>query len=113
MSEANTKQTITVIFVEQAVLFELGEIYLTQGAKQVLQDFNVLPATLIARHVTGDWSNMDEEDKRANKNAVKHGDRVLSSYRLHKENDYDDMVKIWVITEWDRSATTILLPSEY
>ncbi len=65
------------------------------------------PVELLNRHVTGDWGDLEDEDKEENELSVKEGFRILSAYELETD------VKIWVITEWDRSATTILLPDEY
>jgi hypothetical protein len=62
---------------------------------------------LLQRHASGDWGDVCEEDRVANNDALQYGDRLLSSYAI-SEN-----IKIWVITEYDRSVTTILLPSEY
>ena len=66
---------------------------------------DLLPA-LLERHRTGDWGDVPEEDARENEVAVRYGFRVLSSYRVAGE-------RLWVITELDRSVTTLLLPSEY
>ena len=65
------------------------------------------PVELLLRHVTGDWGDLDDEDKKENELSVKEGFRILSAYSL------ETGVKVWVITEWDRSVTTILLPEEY
>ena len=97
-----------VVFVEAEPLFELGSIVTTTGAMRVLQDLDVSLIALVTRHISGDWSEMCEEDQETNKEAVKYGDRILSAYTLP-----DEQTKIWVITEWDRSVTTILLPEEY
>ena len=88
------------------MLFTLGQIVATPGALDTLVKLNVNPASLLARHANGDWSEMYDEDAEANRSAIEHGERILSSYVIQGE-------KVWVITEWDRSATTILLPSEY
>jgi len=61
----------------------------------------------LRRHLTGDWGDVDREDWAANDRAVQDGTRVLSAYAL------PDGTKIWIITEADRAATTILLPDEY
>ncbi len=61
----------------------------------------------LLRHLTGDWGELCEEDKQANEAALKYHLRILSAYHL------TDGTKIWLITEWDRSVTTILLPEEY
>ena len=65
------------------------------------------PIELLLRHVTGDWGDLDDEDKIENELSVKEGFRILSAYKL------ETGAKVWVITEWDRSVTTILLPTEY
>lgn len=59
------------------------------------------------RHVGGDWGELPSEDARANDAALKDGGRLLSSYPLGQG------VKVWIITEWDRSATTLLMPDDY
>jgi hypothetical protein len=97
-----------IVILEQPSLFDLGEVYATAGANQALQTLNVDPAVLLIRHVTGDWAELSEEDQQENKNAVENGGRVFSSYTLPP-----DKTKIWIITEYDRSATTLLLPDEY
>ena len=65
------------------------------------------PAEFLARHSVGDWGDLVEEDKRENELSLAKGFRLLSAYALGTG------VKIWIITERDRSATTILLPNEY
>lgn len=87
--------------------FPLGRTLATPGALETLETLGIEPSTLLDRHLACDWSDMDKEDQKSNREAVKNGSRVFSSYRLA------DDVKIWVITESDRSVTTILLPSEY
>lgn len=86
----------------------LGRLVATPGALEALADAGVSPTRLLARHVRGDWGELDEEDRRANDRALLEGTRLLSAYTLPRTNE-----KVWVITEWDRSSTTILLPSEY
>jgi hypothetical protein len=88
-------------------LFELGQLVGTPGALNVLEDAEQNPIELLIRHVTGDWGELDNEDKKENEFSVEQGFRVLSAYTL------DTGVKVWVITEADRSATTFLLPDEY
>ena len=89
-------------------LFSLGRVVATPGALEELETLCVTPVSLLDRHITGDWSDMDKEDQQANRQALKEGSRVFSSYKLPP-----DSTKIWVITESDRSSTTILLPEEY
>ena len=90
-------------------LFKLGQVVMTQGINQIIEPVSagrVIVMGLLNRHQAGDWGDLDSEDKTANDNAVHGKDRILSSYNLLG-------FKVWVITEWDRSVTTILLPSEY
>lgn len=88
-------------------LFSLGQVVATPGALQALQDAGQDAAVLLSRHITGDWGDLDEEDKQQNDFSVKQGLRILSAYTLNTD------VKIWLITEADRSVTTFLLPDEY
>ncbi len=88
-------------------LFTLGRVLGTPGAIKALDEAQISPIALLRRHTAGDWGELDEEDKELNSQAVKEGTRILSSYMLPAG------VKVWLITEWDRSATTFLLPSEY
>lgn len=89
------------------MLFKLGKLTITPGALDKLTENEVLLPTLIKRHAFGDWGDLDEHDKKQNQIAIRKGFRILSSYPLPKGG------KVWVITEADRSVTTILLPSEY
>jgi len=85
--------------------FSLGQIVATPNAFNTIPENEIKAA--LQRHVRGDWGNLDEEDKQANEDALCRGSRLLSSY-LTSQN-----VKFWIITEHDRSATTILLPEDY
>jgi hypothetical protein len=87
-------------------LFALGRTVATPGALVVMQGLGISPVSLLSRHQRGDWGELSEDDKAANDEAITNGDRIFSAYRF-------DTVKFWVITEADRSATTILLPEEY
>ena len=88
-------------------LFAFGQLVATPGALEALHDEGETALTYVARHVTGDWGDLTDEDKRANDRALKDCSRILSAYRTRKG------VRIWIITEADRSVTTVLLPSEY
>jgi hypothetical protein len=88
-------------------LFSVGQIVATPGALDALQKADVDPAFLLRRHLTGDWGDMDEHDRDVNDAAVQDGNRIMSAYVL------EPGVTIWIITERDRSATTLLLPDEY
>jgi hypothetical protein len=87
--------------------FSLGRVVATPGALRALEEADHSPFDFIARHQAGDWSELCEEDKRENEFSVRNGFRILSAYRTRNNN------KIWVITEADRSVTTLLLPDEY
>lgn len=87
-------------------LFPLGKTVATPAARDELSDLNYSPLDLLRRHMSGDWSEMDVEDQQSNQDAILNGSRVFSAYTIQS-------TKFWVITEADRSSTTILLPSEY
>lgn len=90
-------------------LFKLGQTVATPGALALMEKYKVDGAYLLSRHITGDWGDLEAEDKAMNDKAVKTGeDRIFSSYNLDGKNN-----RIWIITEWDRSVTTLLLPEEY
>jgi hypothetical protein len=91
----------------QQRLFPLGHLVATPGALAALAERGVQPVDLVHRHLTGDWGELDEHDVHENRFALRSGLRILSSYRLN------DTTKVWIITEADRSSTTILLPEEY
>ncbi len=95
------------ILNETAILFPLGNVYLTVGAKEALEESNQLPNEFLAKHQKGEWGIICEDDKKENNLLVKEGFRILSAYKTAGD------VKLWVITETDRSSTTILLPDDY
>lgn len=85
--------------------FKLGQVVITPGANAALDREDVVKG--LRRHHSGDFGDMCEEDKAYNQEALETGGRIMSAY--HDRND----TKFWIITEHDRSATTILLPDEY
>ena len=85
--------------------FELGRLLITANAQATLDAADVLEA--IQRHATGDWGELCEEDREENQLSVREGFRILSSYTDR------NAIKFWIITEADRSATTVLLPDDY
>jgi hypothetical protein len=87
-------------------MFPLGQLGITEGAVAALERADISPSSIIQRHVLGDWGDVTDLDKRSNELALEMGGRILSSYRL------PDRTEIWVMTEPDRSATTVLLPGE-
>lgn len=86
---------------------ELGSVFLTPGALDALREAGQSPWEFLRRHQAGDWGELCEEDKEENELSLREGFRLLSAYTTRKG------VKLWVITEADRSATTLLLPEEY
>lgn len=107
--------------------FASGRVVATPGALALMHATNSNPFVLLAKHVTGDWGEIDPEDVVTNEDALEHGLRVLSVYRLPLQvvvkkgaaptqplqdaDEHDN--RIWLITEADRSVTTLLLPEEY
>lgn len=89
------------------VLFSLGQISLTIGAQDALKESNQTANEFLAKHSTGNWGDVCDDDKKENELSLIEGFRILSAYKT-KNN-----VKIWAITEAGRSSTTILLPSDY
>jgi hypothetical protein len=89
--------------------FRLGRLLATPGAMRALDGERTL--ALLARHASGDWGSVNAEDRAANNAAVVHGDRILSAYPIDPAQP--DKGKVWIITERDRSVTTVLLPEEY
>jgi len=87
--------------------FPLGQVVATPGALKAIKVAGQEPAEFLKRHQAGDWGEVCEEDCQENELSLKQGLRLLSVYYTAKG------VKLWVITEADRSATTILLPEEY
>jgi len=87
-------------------LFKFGDVVATPGALAHCKAHAINPLLLLGRHIGGDWGDLDAADVLANVHAVQHDERILSAYMLHGE-------KLYVITEWDRTVTTLLLASEY
>ena len=91
-----------------ARLFPLGRIVATVAANEALKEAQADPFVFLALHVNGNWGDVCKADKKENDRAVKNGSRILSSCKLPVTGE-----KIWIITEADRSCTTILLPGDY
>ena len=87
------------------VKFCLGKLFITPGAMRKLSPMEVLEG--IRRHARGDWGEVGEDDWEENELSLREGFRLISSYRGGTDT------KFWVITEHDRSVTTVLLPEEY
>jgi hypothetical protein len=101
--------SIVKVFIARPTicLFPLGQIVATPGALDLLDRTATNAAELLERHRSGDWGNLDPEDAEANTEAIVSGRRLLSCYPLGTNE------RMWVITEADRSVTTLLLPEEY
>lgn len=87
-------------------MFELGSVVATPCAIRVCSLSNINPLILIGRHRSGDWGELGEEDLQANRDALAFDGRVFSSYVVGD-------TKLYVITEWDRSYTTMMCASDY
>jgi hypothetical protein len=86
---------------------KLGEVVITPGAEELLRGVGVHVFTLLARHEAGDWGDVSKDDWELNDADAAGDGRVLSAYKVRGEE------KVWIITEWTREYTTILLPEEY
>ncbi len=86
-------------------LFKPGKLVVTPHVLEKVPRDELTDA--LTRHLRGDWGDVCDEDRISNDRAIKEGNRILSIY--HSK----DGVAFWIITEADRSATTILLPSDY
>lgn len=86
-------------------MLKLGRLVATPGVLETISESCIFAA--LARHIQGDWGEVCETDRQLNDYALIHGERIHSAYRDAKGT------KFWIITEWDRSVTTVLLPEEY
>ena len=85
--------------------FSLGEVVATPNALRTVPQAELMAA--VARHHRGDWGEIEPSDKRANDDALAFGGRLFSAYKIR------DGTRFWIITEADRSVTTVLLPEDY
>ena len=97
----NTKQEASV------TRFALGQTVITPGAEEALEIAGQTAIEFLRRHMTGDWGELSDEDVRENELSLKQGFRLLSRYQTTKGE------RFWIITEADRSVTTVLLPQDY
>ena len=95
------------MIVVSSPLFELGAVTATPAGLAAVRRSGQSYWSFIARHLAGDWGNVDADDRAANNRAVEAGERLLSSYTTTLGEE------LWVLSEADRSATTLLLPSDY
>ena len=87
--------------------FELGQIVATPGALAAIKKAGQQPGEFLTRHINRDWGDLDEEDRNENEYSLERGFRLLSAYKTNAGD------RLWIITEADRSVTTLLLPEEY
>jgi len=101
------KEILTREILKPGGKFALGQIVATPGSLAIMEEAGHIPPEFLLRHKYGDWGELDPEDRKVNEYALKHEQRLLSAYHTRLDE------KLWIITEWDRSATTLLLPEEY
>jgi hypothetical protein len=93
--------------------FKLGQLTMTRGVNDTIADHKQFAKFVLAsldRYRAGDWGEMEQADKNSNEEAVTSGDlRIFAAYEHPSRKEW----KIWIITEADRSSTTILFPSDY
>lgn len=102
-------KTESAEYTPNAKPFAFGRLVMTRGVADMMQEQGIFDGALLPlllRHAVGDWGDMCTEDKIENDKATHNGKRVISAYMFCGQ-------KIWIITEWDRSVTTVLFPSEY
>ena len=118
---APAASTTPTIIYSSSARFSLGQIVATPGALELLQETGFSAAALISRHVHGDWGDLCDEDRAENDFAVARRLRILSCYRLvdaerlaaTPTDKRSSLPSVWIITEADRSVTTLLRPSDY
>ena len=99
---------LAVINLASQARFSPGQLVMTIGVDTLIDEGRLDPAPYLYRHLSGDWGDLDAGDRSLNDAALQSGnDRLFSSYQVAPD------LKLWIITEWDRSVTTLLLPSEY
>lgn len=91
------------------VMFDPGRVVLTHSVQRLMEREGLDPTPYLRRHVSGDWGELPEEDWNSNQHALTSRERLFSSYAINA----GDETRLWIITEADRSATTLLLPSDY
>ena len=99
-----------------SVLFKLGQLVATAGVAEAMEScesFRQFILSCLGRYTKGDWGELEEPDKEMNDEALTDESRILASYKMPAEIPIDYADKVWIITESDRSSTTILFPEEY
>ncbi|WP_061958342.1 hypothetical protein [Cupriavidus pauculus] len=99
---------LAVLNLVSQARFSPGQVVMTAGVDELIRQGRLNPTPYLRRHLHGDWGDLSDDDRQLNDTALKSGeDRLFSSYQVTPD------LKLWIITEWDRSVTTLLLPSEY
>ena len=93
--------------VSHPARFQAGQLLMTAAVSALVNEGTVDPWPYLTRHLHGDWGDIGPEDARSNDAALREGDRLFSAYQVAPE------LRLWIITECDRSATTLLLPEDY
>lgn len=97
-------------------VFETGLISTTSGVYNAIKEFPefaVFCQNALTRHKNQDWGDLEDEDKELNNEALLDNERILSRYDIPKNQNFPNHIKVYIITECDRSLTTILFPYEY
>lgn len=98
---------LAILDLASQARFSPGHVVMTAGVDGLVRQGRLKPTPYLRRHLHGDWGDLSDDDRRLNDAALKSGeDRLFSSYQVTRD------LKLWIITEWDRSVTTLLLPSE-
>lgn len=121
LSLASSPPIAATIIYSSRAKFPLGQIVATPGALALLERAGFSAVALLSRHLNGDWGDCCADDHATNDLAVNQGMRVLSVYRLVDAERLAGtpmplrakLPTLWIITEWDRSVTTLLLPRGY
>ena len=99
---------LAVLNLASQARFSPGQVVMTTGVDELVRQGRLNPTPYLRRHLHGDWGDLSGDDRRLNDAALASGeDRLFSSYQVMPD------LKLWIITEWDRRVTTLLLPSEY
>ena len=99
---------LAVLNLASQARFSPGQVVMTAGVDELVRQGRLNPTPYLRRHLHGEWGDLSDGDRQLNDAALKSGeDRLFSSYQVTPN------LKLWIITEWDRSVTTLLLPSEY
>ncbi|PUA41281.1 SAM-dependent methyltransferase [Pseudomonas protegens] len=104
-----TEPSLTLQEPPPGPLFSPGQIVMTAAVHHHVDSGQLDPTPYLKRHLAGDWGDLCDEDRNTNQDALQYGDRLFSSYNV----EFGDETKLWIITEADRSVTTLLLPSDY